>query len=302
MEFTKYFFWDVPDDWPTGVYPLCDEPIEVYYLNCTSHWVLVDTVYTQTGLITVTGVPGWYRFEWVGCGECEWTSQEHLVTCCTTRLPDNYVDITKTFTKYFYWLVPDSWTPGLYPLCDETIEIWYKNCTTTWIKVDTEITETGLITVTGVPGWYKFKYKGTCESAMECTPSCPTWWSREYFVDCCTTELPDNFVDVPKTFTKHFFWDVPDHWPAGVYPLCYETFQIWYLNCTTDWVLVDVELSDQNGMITVNGVPGYYKFVWPDCACCEWTSDIYRVTCCTSALPDNFVDVPKGGDKDYRSS
>jgi hypothetical protein len=306
LTFTKYFFWDVPDDWPEGVYPLCNEPIDVYFLNCTSHWVLVETIYTADGMITVNGVPGYYRFEWVGAGECEWQSQSYYVSCRTTELPDNYVECPKEFTKYFYWNVPEWAHLGLFPLCNEKIKIYYYNCTTNWVKVDCTYTGTGptagMITVFGVPGTYQFKWVGTCEphAAPECGPTCLTWWSQTYLVDCTTTTLGRNFVDAPKTFTKSFFWVVPAHWAdLGVFPVCDETFEIWYLNCTTQWVKVDVELSDTNGMITVHGVPGTYKFVWPDCGLCSWTSDEYVVTCCTRVLPDNFVDVPKGGDKDY---
>ncbi|UCE07864.1 MAG: hypothetical protein JSW07_07480 [bacterium] len=109
-----------------------------------------------------------------------------------------------------------------------------------------------------------------------------------------------------KVVTKSFFWTVPADWedPNAVYPLCDQPIDVYYWNCTQDWVLIyDDKMTSTNGEISMNLIPGRYKFVYyapgydPVVApCCKWV-DYHYVDCRTTELPDNFIDKVKGGDK-----
>lgn len=108
---TKHFFWDVPAGWPTGVYPLCEEWITVYYWNCTldeGSWVQIYYLQTdKNGAIIMDLIPGDYKFSWVGDPTCPCCHYDwyHTITCCLPReggvLPDNRLDKVKGGDKAF---------------------------------------------------------------------------------------------------------------------------------------------------------------------------------------------------------
>jgi hypothetical protein len=104
-----------------------------------------------------------------------------------------------------------------------------------------------------------------------------------------------------KTITKQFLWQVPTDWTEGVYPLCYEKIELYYWNCTSHWVKVDVKTTDENGYVTFDAIPGKYYFSWPDCGVCSWDSREYTITCEHPHwdLGVNYVDLPKGGDRAF---
>jgi hypothetical protein len=113
---------------------------------------------------------------------------------------------------------------------------------------------------------------------------------------------------IKSDVTKHFYWTVPADWPAGVYPLCEEWITVYYWNCTEaegSWVPIYELLTDENGGITMDLIPGKYKFSWvgdPSCPCCHMDWE-HTITCCLAPygaeLPENFVNKVKGGDKAF---
>ncbi|MFX0169778.1 MAG: hypothetical protein ACFE89_10535 [Candidatus Hodarchaeota archaeon] len=101
-DLTKSFFWDVPAEWPAGVYPLCEEWITVYYWNCTElegRYIEIYSLQTdKNGQILIPHmIPGKYKFEWVGDTSCPCCHEywEHEITCCVPHsgyaFPDNFV-------------------------------------------------------------------------------------------------------------------------------------------------------------------------------------------------------------------